>query len=234
MHCYHFCVTSLAQDDSLAVEYKLPILRHLRHKSNSKNNGATTPVIADLSALDETKKKLETIVDDAIEQENDDEKQDEDVRSCTPELEEEEKESGLPTSSSWGQQNEARLPKVNPDKQEVPVLRLEGLANNQSTNDDDLSGIVVWGGSNTAKELNCRGWHRSDEEWTQRLDAKLRKRDSNLTRCADDPKFRTRLCNHWDVSQGTHCPMKKKNKCIFAHGPVELRVKVTVFLNYSL
>ena len=89
----------------------------------------------------------------------------------------------------------------------------------------DLAGIVVWAGSAMAKELNCRGWCRSDEEWTQRIDVKLRKRDSNLTRCADDPKFRTRLCNHWDVSEGTHCPMRKKGKCIFAHGPVELRVK---------
>jgi hypothetical protein len=44
-------------------------------------------------------------------------------------------------------------------------------------------------------------------------------------RCADDPKFRTRLCNHWDVSQGMFCPMRRKNKCVFAHGPVELRVK---------
>ena len=74
-------------------------------------------------------------------------------------------------------------------------------------------------------DLNCRGWYRSDDEWTQRLDMKLRKRDTNLARCAEDPKFRTRLCNHFDVSLGTHCPMRKKSKCIFAHGPVELRVK---------
>ena len=33
------------------------------------------------------------------------------------------------------------------------------------------------------------------------------------------------MCNHWDVSMGTFCPMRKKKKCIFAHGPVELRVK---------
>lgn len=91
--------------------------------------------------------------------------------------------------------------------------------------DEEMSGIVVWCGSNAAKQLNCRGWFRSDDEWEQRLDAKLRKRDANLARCADDPKFRTRLCNHWDVSGGTYCPMRKKNRCIFAHGPVELRVK---------
>ena len=63
------------------------------------------------------------------------------------------------------------------------------------------------------------------DEWRRRVDSTIRKRDVNVERCATDPKFRTRLCNHWDVSQGTYCPMRKKKKCIFAHGPVELRVK---------
>ena len=88
-----------------------------------------------------------------------------------------------------------------------------------------ICGVVIWGGSNTAREMKCRGWYRSEDDWRQRLDTKLRKRDSNLAKLTEDPKFRTRLCNHWDVSQGTRCPMRKKNKCIFAHGPVELRVK---------
>jgi hypothetical protein len=62
------------------------------------------------------------------------------------------------------------------------------------------------------------------------MDAKLlvhrnKRDDSILQRCAEDPKFRTRLCNYWDASLGTSCPMQKKGKCIFAHGPVELRVK---------
>ena len=68
--------------------------------------------------------------------------------------------------------------------------------------------IVAWEGSTAAKSFACRGWIRSDDEWVRRTDASLRKRDSNVARCADDPKFRTRLCNHWDVSQGTFCPMK--------------------------
>ena len=90
---------------------------------------------------------------------------------------------------------------------------------------ESVTGIVLWSGSNAAKQFNCRGWERSEDEWIQRLDAKMRKRDANVTRCADDPKFRTRLCNEWDLSGGTFCSMRKKNKCIFAHGPVELRVK---------
>ena len=85
--------------------------------------------------------------------------------------------------------------------------------------------IVVWECSAAAKTFQNRGWSRSDEEWIRRTDASLLKPNSNLIRCAEDPKFRTRLCNHWDVSLGTFCPMRKKNKCVFAHGPVELRVK---------
>eukprot|EP00538_Stauroneis_constricta_P006018 CAMPEP_0119572202 /NCGR_PEP_ID=MMETSP1352-20130426/44505_1 /TAXON_ID=265584 /ORGANISM="Stauroneis constricta, Strain CCMP1120" /LENGTH=1824 /DNA_ID=CAMNT_0007621887 /DNA_START=124 /DNA_END=5598 /DNA_ORIENTATION=- len=89
----------------------------------------------------------------------------------------------------------------------------------------DVDGIIVWEGSSAAKTFNCRGWSRSDDEWARRADKTLRKRDPILVRCADDPKFRTRLCNHWDQSLGTFCPMRRKNKCVFAHGPVELRVK---------
>ena len=89
-----------------------------------------------------------------------------------------------------------------------------------------IGDVIVWHGSDAAKTLNCRGWSRSDEEWIRRVDTSLRKRtDATLVRCKEDPKFRTRLCNHWDVSLGTYCPMLKKKKCDFAHGPVELRVK---------
>lgn len=85
--------------------------------------------------------------------------------------------------------------------------------------------IIVWEGSAAAKTFNCRGWSRSDDEWSRHIEPIYRKRDPNLKRCMDDPKFRTRLCNHWDVSLGTECPMRKKNKCVFAHGPAELRIK---------
>jgi serine/threonine protein kinase len=92
-----------------------------------------------------------------------------------------------------------------------------------STTDTDE--VVIWEGSAAAKSFNCRGWSRSDDDWMRCTDLTLRKRDVNLVKCAEDAKFRTRLCNHWDVSLGTSCPMRKKNKCIFAHGPIELRVK---------
>lgn len=85
--------------------------------------------------------------------------------------------------------------------------------------------IIVWEGSVAAKTFNCRGWHRSQDEWSRHIEPFYKKRDPASKRCLEDPKFRTRLCNHWDMSLGTFCPMRKKNKCVFAHGPAELRVK---------
>jgi len=85
--------------------------------------------------------------------------------------------------------------------------------------------IIVWEGSNAAKTFNCRGWSRSQDEWSRHIEPFYKKRDPASKRCMEDQKFRTRLCNHWDISLGTFCPMKKKNKCVFAHGPAELRVK---------
>ncbi|GFH44894.1 serine/threonine-protein kinase/endoribonuclease IRE1 [Chaetoceros tenuissimus] len=94
-----------------------------------------------------------------------------------------------------------------------------------SSRHDVAQTIISWQGSSTAATLNCRGWIRSEKEWIDRTNEKAKKRDLNLTRSMEDPKYRTRLCNHWDNSQGTYCPMRKKNKCVFAHGPAELRVK---------
>ena len=108
----------------------------------------------------------------------------------------------------------------------TPALQDERVsADGASKTDNAAEGMVIWEGSTAAKTFNCRGWYRSEDEWVRRVDSTLRKRDANVSRCATDSKFRTRLCNHWDSSQGTHCPMKRKKKCIFAHGPVELRVK---------
>ena len=102
------------------------------------------------------------------------------------------------------------------------------LASQNSETDSNLGqapcDIILWENSAAASSYNCRGWMRSDEEWMSRH-MKTKKRSMHLTRCAEDNKFRTRLCNHWDESQGTYCSMRKKNKCDFAHGPIELRVK---------
>jgi len=103
----------------------------------------------------------------------------------------------------------------------VAMTAFGPVASNGNMNE----GFVLWEGSTAAKTLNCRGWIRSDEEWVNRASSCNRKQAAILAKCAEDPKFRTRLCNHWDISLGTSCPMRRKNKCVFAHGPVELRVK---------
>ena len=108
----------------------------------------------------------------------------------------------------------------------TPALQDERASADEASKTDNVAeGLVIWEGSTAAKTFNCRGWYRSEDDWVRRVDCTLRKRDANVSRCATDSKFRTRLCNHWDSSQGTNCPMKRKKKCIFAHGPVELRVK---------
>ena len=83
----------------------------------------------------------------------------------------------------------------------------------------------MWSGSSTAKQFNVRGWFRSENEWTNSINQRPPKRNPNLVKNTEDPIFRTRLCNHFDVSKGTFCQMRKKKRCVFAHGPSELRVK---------
>ena len=216
MHCYDFCVCNLGPEDSISVDYKLPRSR-LSPNIQSAKGDATA-----LQPLSEQKKglSLEPIPDD-LEQEDDQQKesyQKDELASSTPSLNDE--SESLVTCA----ENDA-VPKEQTEVSSVSEASIVEDDSEVKDTDEEMSGIVVWCGSNAAKQLNCRGWFRSDDEWEQRLDAKLRKRDANLARCADDPKFRTRLCNHWDVSGGTYCPMRKKNRCIFAHGPVELRVK---------
>ena len=93
-----------------------------------------------------------------------------------------------------------------------------------------VSSVVIWDGSELSRS-SVRGWMRSELEWQRAIDKAIATNPihSNeavsLKTIASDPKYRTRLCNHWDQSEGTRCPMRRKNKCIFAHGPVELRVK---------
>jgi hypothetical protein len=133
----------------------------------------------------------------------------------------------VPDSSSAKEQSECDRPMIStPDRASIVEIEKVGSDVHNSAS-CDIGDVVIWHGSTAATTLNCRGWNRSDSEWVRRADFNLRKRDSNLLRCATDPKFRTRLCNHWDTSLGTFCPMQKKGKCVFAHSPIELRVKET-------
>jgi hypothetical protein len=125
---------------------------------------------------------------------------------------------------------EHSMPELLPvcDQQNEKIDTFIEVRRNETNEDtcDQVDEVIVWHGSTAANAFQCRGWSRSDDEWVRRGEViGNKRRDAMLLKCAEDPKFRTRLCNHWDVSKGTFCPMRKKNKCIFAHSAVELRVK---------
>lgn len=87
---------------------------------------------------------------------------------------------------------------------------------------------MVWCGSSLAASHGVRGWWKSSAFWETSfvsMHFKSKPRPSHLTKSSSDPKYRSRLCTHWEQSSGTGCPMRKKGKCIFAHGPLELRIK---------
>lgn len=196
-HCYHFCIANMSADDQFAADYKLPISR-TRSMTNHSSSiiDITEPLLS-----------LEPISDDG----------EKDINMADEVKDDSPMSAHLPD-------DKIQIPSAPQDLS--PSRRINAdIQKSTPTSIESVSGIVVWSGSNAARQFNCRGWIRSEDEWIRKVDAKLRKRDSNVTRCADDPKFRTRLCNEWDTSGGTFCSMKKKNKCIFAHGPVELRVK---------
>eukprot|EP01038_Epipyxis_sp_PR26KG_P006944 gene6944-9498_t len=96
---------------------------------------------------------------------------------------------------------------------------------------------VIWQGSAIHTSLRCNSWFRDDSDWIEGRNGSIsllinnkglkKTRPSHLTKSATDLKYRTRLCTHWEAANGSSCPMRKKGKCIFAHGPLELRVKET-------
>mmetsp|Transcript_26611 Transcript_26611/g.59717 ORF Transcript_26611/g.59717 Transcript_26611/m.59717 type:complete len:521 (+) Transcript_26611:320-1882(+) len=99
--------------------------------------------------------------------------------------------------------------------------------------------VVVWQGSSLANSLRRTGWWRGAADWVDGsavagmagastgAGGGKKARASHLLKSSCDLKYRTRLCSHWELTQGGSCPMRKKGKCIFAHGPLELRVKET-------
>ena len=86
--------------------------------------------------------------------------------------------------------------------------------------------MVVWHGSGFAVSCKTVGWWRDDLSWiSQPISRQGKPRPSHLTRSSTDTKYRSRLCTHWDMTQ--ECQFRKKGKCDFAHGPLELRIKDT-------
>lgn len=116
----------------------------------------------------------------------------------------------------------------------------------------ELDDVVVWSGTDLCSAVRCRGWMRPQHMWRRGTDVRTGASSAAragggggaaahasaigaalahaslppaLVRCAEDGKYRSRLCNHWDDSCGAFCPMRRKGRCDFAHGPVELRVR---------
>jgi serine/threonine protein kinase len=220
MHCYNFCRQNLEDDDALVSKYGIIPLPKVEQKV------VPTPPVAML-----VEEKRDIVVQDTdacdIHKSTDDEipsnrtsaiVSDNNITGDTSPL-----SSDVPPSLA--EELDAK-----DDVVVDPVKEAADAANDtvrtpplvSAVGEDD---IIVWEGSTAAKAFNCRGWGRSQDEWSRRIEPCYKKRDLALKRCAEDPKFRTRLCNHWDVSHGTDCPMRKKGKCVFAHGPAELRVK---------
>jgi serine/threonine-protein kinase/endoribonuclease IRE1 len=231
MHCYRFCCQFLAEDDPLVMKYSIiskPLgrstakLAESRQSSISGDTGISGTTSAALLPLLEQRVSNSTLDEACFELDPPSAtSRDGFSAPCLNDCLNENKrdDASSPTEDAEEKCNE------HPASFDADYCIVDAFDEQlQSTGAND-EGIIIWEGSVASRSYGCRGWIRSDEEWSRRSDSSNRKADANLARCASDPKFRTRLCNHWDESLGTFCPMKKKNKCVFAHGPVELRIK---------
>jgi serine/threonine-protein kinase/endoribonuclease IRE1 len=234
MHCYTTLREQITADDPLAAKYMITPCARVMPLSESQPTSVTEPSRATNQLDPQNSTVIEPRSPQHEEEGEDDAAQCEYVESLLEKSDRnEESSSGSDSSFHIKDADPLCDGSLTPMIQDVtaqtvdtpvvqPSLIEEPTAAAGDTVTDD---IIVWEGSTAAKSLGCRGWLRSDDEWIRKTDLSLRKRNNNILRCADDPKFRTRLCNHWDVNQGTFCPMRRKGKCVFAHGPVELRVK---------
>eukprot|EP00978_Attheya_sp_CCMP212_P011686 scaffold28952_cov58-Attheya_sp.AAC.2 len=244
MHCYNVCRDCLKAGDPLSSKYSIPQRKIIAIRPAS-DVILTTPNVSlkdetsiDISAVETHSQKLpepiieenhgtpshKEIKDGVLGKPEGDEEPDTSIDHATspPSFCEEDENQSSEDDTDVTDDNSVSMQESSAPSS--TGTNIPSLLTPENLQPDSVD-IVLWEGSTVARSFNCRGWTRSDDEWARRTDATLRKRDANIARCADDPKFRTRLCNHWDMSGGTFCPMRKKNKCIFAHGPIELRVK---------
>ena len=216
IHCFHVCQELYAADDPLSVKYSIEPFRNtsqrlVNEKMTLKAEKADEVVSTTLEQTVDSGETNNSVLSHSKPPDSD--------ISCDFRSEEPPGPSKLPSVPEEAEVNEPTR-STRTDDSLHPLEEIGTIATRDAPEE-----LIIWQSSTAAKTFGCRGWYRSDDEWERRPEISARRRDSNLTRCVDDPKFRTRLCNHWDESLGTLCPMRKKGKCIFAHGPVELRVK---------
>jgi hypothetical protein len=91
---------------------------------------------------------------------------------------------------------------------------------------EGLEGVTSWSGTALADMQKCRGWWQ--DSWSVPTSPNVAAKNvaAALVR-VNNPKYKCRLCTHWEMSGGAQCKMKK-GSCDFAHGPIELRPTVAM------
>jgi serine/threonine-protein kinase/endoribonuclease IRE1 len=203
MHCYNMCKDYMEVNDQIVLKYLIPM------KGSTKRPDTLSNTVSGISAGDSNVSQHE--ISPVISRKQ----PDDNYEFIDKNRNEVDDTKLLSETTSENENGDESFECINQNS-------FESCMNSSAVICED---VIIWEGSTAAKTFKCRGWFRTDEEWIRRGEVIVKKMDNNLIRCATDPKFRTRLCNHWDSSLGTFCPMLKRHKCIFAHGPVELRVK---------
>jgi len=217
MHCYNVCCLCLTKDDPLLLKYDI------QSKFQPKNSKMLKGKDSVVSCAPEQQRELEKPMSSSSPRDN-----------CSKGLSKSSKlHYDTPCSPKWSTEVSS-----NCNMEDITLTNsvehrnvVRTVTNGNRAIESPMkqyigqSSVIAWEGSTTSSTLGCRGWMRSEDEWIERTDTKWGKVDANLIRGAQDQIFRTRLCNHWDMSQGAFCSIRKKNRCVFAHGPVELRVK---------
>lgn len=246
LHCYKVCGALLHADDPLVQKYSISIqsFNNTALKIHPSQSSPSSSTLESTPQVDTEAEQSEQVTSDSHEvtipasaspspsmasQTTSVSVPEPDAGGLSTKSSPEKEEAG-PIVVEANSEKSSDLPPQEPQLVDSPECRKDAQLTTPSEGKDfalenSAEGIIIWEGSTLAKNFNSRGWIRSDDEWSRRAVGGGRKRNANLIRCADDPKYRTRLCNHWDESLGTFCPMRRKNKCVFAHGPVELRVK---------
>lgn len=75
-----------------------------------------------------------------------------------------------------------------------------------------------------------RGWWRHQDHWQRRLDVtKQRPRGAHLNKALQDPKYRTRLCSHWENSKVS----EEKGHVYLVRGPTHALLRTFFSGNLS-
>jgi serine/threonine protein kinase len=84
----------------------------------------------------------------------------------------------------------------------------------------------------TAQRESNREWWVTADSWVRgagansvAAEASRKARAGRMSKISQDSKYRTRLCSQWEESGAAVCSMRRKGRCDFAHGPLELRAK---------